>query len=50
MPLPEVLRTRLFEPLGMTDTGFWTAETDRLATVEAEQVERRAPVQLRSLG
>lgn len=35
MPLPEVLRTRLFEPLGMTDTGFWTAETDRLATAYA---------------
>lgn len=35
LPLPEVLRTRLFEPLGMTDTGFWTAETDRLATADA---------------
>jgi CubicO group peptidase (beta-lactamase class C family) len=28
----DVLRTRLFEPLGMHDTGMWTAETDRLAT------------------
>jgi CubicO group peptidase (beta-lactamase class C family) len=28
----EVLRTRLFEPLGMRDTAFWTSETDRLAT------------------
>ena len=28
----EVLRTRIFEPLGMMDTAFWTAETDRLAT------------------
>jgi CubicO group peptidase (beta-lactamase class C family) len=28
----EVLRTRIFEPLGMTDTAFWTAQTDRLAT------------------
>jgi CubicO group peptidase (beta-lactamase class C family) len=27
-----VLRTRLFAPLGMPDTGFWTAETERLAT------------------
>ena len=35
MPLPEVLRTRLFEPLGMMDTGFWTAETDRFATAYA---------------
>jgi CubicO group peptidase (beta-lactamase class C family) len=31
-PLAEVLRTRIFEPLGMGDTAFWTAETDRLAT------------------
>lgn len=30
--LPEVLRTRVLQPLGMRDTGFWTAETDRLAT------------------
>lgn len=28
----EVLRTRLFEPLGMRDTAFWTADTERLAT------------------
>jgi CubicO group peptidase (beta-lactamase class C family) len=28
----DVLRTRLFEPLGMRDTGFWTTATDRLAT------------------
>jgi len=31
-PLAEVLRTRIFEPLGMRDTGFWTAQTGRLAT------------------
>jgi CubicO group peptidase (beta-lactamase class C family) len=31
-PFPEVLRTRIFEPLGMRDTGFWTAEPERLAT------------------
>ena len=31
-PLSDVLRTRLFEPLGMRDTGFWTAQTDRLTT------------------
>jgi CubicO group peptidase (beta-lactamase class C family) len=30
--LVDVLRTRLFEPLGMRDTGFWTADTERLAT------------------
>ena len=32
MPLAEVLRTRLFEPLGMRDTAFWAADTARLAT------------------
>jgi len=31
-PFGEVLRTRVFEPLGMRDTGFWTSDTDRLAT------------------
>jgi len=32
LPFADVLRTRLFEPLGMRDTGFWTAAIDRLAT------------------
>jgi CubicO group peptidase (beta-lactamase class C family) len=31
-PLGEVLRTRIFEPLGMADTAFWTSQHDRLAT------------------
>ncbi len=31
-PFADVLRTRLFQPLGMTDTGFWTAATGRLAS------------------
>ena len=31
-PFSEVLKTRVFEPLGMRDTGFWTADTHRLAT------------------
>ncbi len=30
-PFGEVLRTRIFEPLGMTDTAFWAAEPRRLA-------------------
>jgi CubicO group peptidase (beta-lactamase class C family) len=30
--LADVLRTRLFDPLGMQETGFWTTHTDRLAT------------------
>lgn len=33
--LGEVLASRLFTPLGMSDTGFWTAETERLATAYA---------------
>lgn len=32
MPIADVLRTRLFEPLGMTNTTFWTPDVDRLAT------------------
>ena len=31
----EVLRTRIFEPLGMRDTGFWTDNAGRLATAYA---------------
>lgn len=31
-PYAEVLRTRIFEPLGMRDTGFHTEHTERLAT------------------
>lgn len=32
VPFAEVLRTRVFEPLGMRDTGFVAADTSRLAT------------------
>jgi CubicO group peptidase (beta-lactamase class C family) len=35
MPFAEVLRTRLFEPLGMRDTAFWASDVDRLATAYA---------------
>jgi CubicO group peptidase (beta-lactamase class C family) len=31
-PFGDVLRTRVFEPLGMGDTAFWAADTGRLAT------------------
>jgi CubicO group peptidase (beta-lactamase class C family) len=31
-PFGDVLRTRIFEPLGMRDTAFWTADPHRLAT------------------
>ena len=38
-PIEEVYRSRLFEPLGMTDTAFFTTETDRLATAYAASPE-----------
>ena len=31
-PFSEVLKTRIFGPLGMPDTGFWTTDSHRLAT------------------
>jgi CubicO group peptidase (beta-lactamase class C family) len=31
-PFEEVLSSKIFEPLGMSDTAFWTSDTDRLAT------------------
>jgi len=31
-PFADVLRTRIFEPLGMRDTGFWASDPSRLAT------------------
>ncbi len=35
MPLADVLRTRLFEPVGMRDTAFWATDLSRLATAYA---------------
>jgi CubicO group peptidase (beta-lactamase class C family) len=35
MPFADVLRSRLFEPLGMRDTGFWAPDHSRLATAYA---------------
>jgi CubicO group peptidase (beta-lactamase class C family) len=32
VPFPEVLRTRIFVPLGMHDTSFWARDPSRLAT------------------
>jgi CubicO group peptidase (beta-lactamase class C family) len=31
-PFADVLKTRIFEPLAMRDTGLWTTQTERLAT------------------
>jgi CubicO group peptidase (beta-lactamase class C family) len=31
-PFDEVLRSRVLEPLGMRDTGFWSRDVERLAT------------------
>jgi CubicO group peptidase (beta-lactamase class C family) len=31
-PFANVLKTRIFEPLAMRDTGLWTTQTERLAT------------------
>lgn len=31
-PFADVLRNRVFEPLGMRDTGFWAPDSSRLAT------------------
>ena len=46
-PLGEVMRDRLFDPLGMVDTSFATSHSDRLATLYArngaELVEFDAP-------
>ena len=38
-PFGDVLRTRLFEPLGMRDTGLWTPHADRLPTAYVPRPE-----------
>jgi CubicO group peptidase (beta-lactamase class C family) len=38
-PFGEVLRTRLFEPLGMSATAFWSSDVDRLATAYMSTAE-----------
>jgi CubicO group peptidase (beta-lactamase class C family) len=42
-PFEEFLRARVFEPLGMGDTGFWTAHVERLGTcygLDSQTAER----------
>jgi CubicO group peptidase (beta-lactamase class C family) len=45
-PFPEFLRQRIFEPLGMTDTGFFVPEDKlpRLATTYSWQAQALAPM------
>ena len=38
-PLEDFLRQRVFEPLGMVDTGFWTPHVDRLGSCYARNPE-----------
>jgi CubicO group peptidase (beta-lactamase class C family) len=39
LPIAEVYRTRVFDPLGMHDTGFFTADTTRLATAYTDSAD-----------
>jgi CubicO group peptidase (beta-lactamase class C family) len=39
IPIADVLRTRIFEPLGMRDTAFWAADPSRLASAYAQTAE-----------
>jgi len=41
-PLDEFFRTRIFEPLGMTDTGFWAAEGSGAERMAASYVANPA--------
>src|SRR4051794_26162465 len=42
-PLERFLETRIFEPLGMTDTGFSTTDTDRLGTCYVRDFQTGEP-------
>jgi CubicO group peptidase (beta-lactamase class C family) len=42
-PLEDFMRERVFEPLGMADTGFWTANVDRLGTCYGLDPETAEP-------
>lgn len=52
MPLDEFFRTRIFEPLQMSDTGFWCPETkhDRLAALYAPLGPQRGAVRFDAMG
>ncbi len=44
MSFADVLRTRLFEPLGMGDTAFWASDLSRMATAYVPTAGRAAGV------
>ncbi len=52
MPLDEFFRTRIFEPLQMTDTAFWCPESkqDRLAALYAPLGPGRTAVRIDDMG
>jgi CubicO group peptidase (beta-lactamase class C family) len=39
MPFTDVLSSRIFEPIGMPDTAFWTSDVSRLATAYAPSAD-----------
>ncbi|HWD05976.1 MAG TPA: serine hydrolase domain-containing protein [Amycolatopsis sp.] len=49
-PLDEVFAERVFGPLGMTDTGFWTKDTDRLAALYVPQPRTQLAVRNDAFG
>ena len=51
MPLQDFLQERVFEPLGMTDTGFWVEpdKADRLATVYRPTSGELRPYQIEEI-
>ncbi|WP_326837652.1 serine hydrolase domain-containing protein [Amycolatopsis rhabdoformis] len=49
-PLDEVLADRVFGPLGMTDTGFWTEDTDRLAALYVAHPRTKLPTRNEAFG
>jgi CubicO group peptidase (beta-lactamase class C family) len=50
-PLDEFLHARIFEPLGMTDTGFWVEpeRQDRLTTVYRQTEQGLTPYQIEAV-
>ncbi|WIX83401.1 serine hydrolase domain-containing protein [Amycolatopsis carbonis] len=49
-PLDEVFAERIFGPLGMTDTGFFTKDTDRLAALYVAHPRTKLPTRNEAFG